>query len=70
MTAALWLLLLVPLVIGIVARRRLRRVYARYRRVPNRVGAMGAQLARAMLDAQWPPADRRGGGARRPHRPL
>ncbi len=51
MTAALWLLLLVPLVIGIVARRRLRRVYARYRRVPNRVGATGAQLARAMLDA-------------------
>ena len=51
MTAALWLLLLVPLVIGIVARRRLRRVYARYRRVPNRAGATGAQLARAMLDA-------------------
>jgi Zn-dependent membrane protease YugP len=51
MTAALWLLLLVPLVIGIVARRRLRRVYARYRRVPNRVEATGAQLARVMLDA-------------------
>jgi uncharacterized protein len=47
----LWLLLLVPLVAGLAVQRRLRSVFTRYRRVPNRAGLTGAQLARALLDA-------------------
>ena len=46
-----WLLLLVPLVAGLVAQRRVRSVFARYRAVDNRAGVTGAQLARSLLDA-------------------
>ena len=51
MIELLWLLLLVPLVAGLLVRRRLRSVFARYRAVGNRAGVTGAQLARALLDA-------------------
>ena len=47
----LWLLFLVPLLVGLVVQRRLRSVFARYRAVANRAGVTGAQLARALLDA-------------------
>jgi uncharacterized protein len=47
----LWPLLLLPLIAGFVAQRRLRSVFARYRAVANRFGVTGAQLARALLDA-------------------
>jgi Zn-dependent membrane protease YugP len=49
--ALLWVLLLVPLLVGLVAQGRVRSVFARYRTVRNRAGVTGAQLARAMLDA-------------------
>jgi Zn-dependent membrane protease YugP len=49
--ALLWLLLLVPLLIGLVAQQRVQEEFARYRRVPNRVRATGAEVARALLDA-------------------
>ena len=51
MAALIWLLLLVPLAAGILAGRRVRSVFARYRAVPNHAGLTGAELARAMLDA-------------------
>src|ERR671918_2865621 len=47
----LWLLFLVPLLVGLVVQRRRRSVFARYRTVANRAGVTGAQLARALLDA-------------------
>jgi Zn-dependent membrane protease YugP len=46
-----WLLLLVPVVVGVVVQRRVRSVFTRYRAVGNRAGVTGAQLARALLDA-------------------
>jgi Zn-dependent membrane protease YugP len=51
MAALLWLALLLPLLAGLLAQRRVREVFERYRRVPNHVGATGAELARALLDA-------------------
>lgn len=51
MAALLWLALLLPLAAGLLAQRRVREVFERYRRVPNHLGATGAQLARALLDA-------------------
>jgi uncharacterized protein len=51
MAALLWLALLLPLLAGLVAERRVRAVFERYRRVPNHLGATGADLARALLDA-------------------
>lgn len=51
MIELLWPLLLLPLIAGFVAQRRLRSVFARYRAVANRFGVTGAQLARALLDA-------------------
>jgi uncharacterized protein len=51
MVDLLWLLLLVPLVAGVLAQRRVRTVFARYRAVANRSGLTGAQMARALLDA-------------------
>jgi Zn-dependent membrane protease YugP len=51
MAAAFWLLLVIPLVAGLLAQGRVQEVFKRYRQVPNRVGASGAQLARALLDA-------------------
>jgi Zn-dependent membrane protease YugP len=50
-TALFWLLLLVPLVAGLLAQRRVQEVFARYRSVPNHLGATGAELARSLLDA-------------------
>jgi uncharacterized protein len=46
-----WLLLLVPLVAGVLARRRVLSVFARYRSVANRAGVTGAEAARSLLDA-------------------
>ena len=51
MIAVLWLLFLVPVLVGLLVQRRLRSVFARYRAVPNRAGVTGAELARALLDA-------------------
>jgi Zn-dependent membrane protease YugP len=51
MTALFWLALAVPVLAGALAQRRVTAVFARYRRVPNRIGATGAELARALLDA-------------------
>jgi len=50
--ALLWLLLLLPLAAGLLADRRVREEFARFRRVPNRLRVTGAQVARALLDAQ------------------
>jgi uncharacterized protein len=50
-TTMLWLLLLVPLVAGWLAQRRLQSIFDRYRNVGNRIGWTGAELARALLDA-------------------
>ena len=47
----LWLLILVPLIAGFAAQRRLLSVFARYRTVSNRAGVTGAQVARTLLDA-------------------
>jgi uncharacterized protein len=49
--AALWLLLLVPLIAAQLVRRRLLSVFSRYRRVANRIGWTGTELARTLLDA-------------------
>ena len=51
MTAALWLLLLVPLLGGVVAQRRVTEVFLTYRGVPNRALATGSEVAIALLDA-------------------
>lgn len=51
MTWLFWLFLLVPIVAGLAAQRRVRAVFARYRAVRNRAGLTGAELARALLDA-------------------
>jgi uncharacterized protein len=49
-TVFLWLLFLVPLLLGLAVQQRLRSVFRRYHAVPNRVGATGADAARALLD--------------------
>lgn len=51
LTTLLWLLLLVPLVAGLLAQRRVAETFRRYRRVANGAGLTGAQLARLLLDA-------------------
>lgn len=51
MTALLWLLLLVPLLLSALARQRVMEQFDRYRRVANRMGVTGAEAARALLDA-------------------
>ena len=51
MTWLFWLLLLVPIILGLVAQRRVRAVFARYRAVRNHAGLTGAELARTLLDA-------------------
>jgi len=50
--ALLWLLLLLPLIAGLLAEQRVRAEFARFRQVPNRLRVTGAQVARALLDAQ------------------
>ena len=51
MTALLWLLLLLPLVGGLVAQRRLQEVFVTYRGIPNRVRLTGADVATRLLGA-------------------
>jgi Zn-dependent membrane protease YugP len=51
MTAALWLLLLVPLGVGLLAQRRVQAVFTRYRRVPNRARVTGSEVATTLLGA-------------------
>jgi Zn-dependent membrane protease YugP len=48
---AWWLLLLVPLGLGLLAQRRVRATFRRYDAVPNHRGITGAQVARTLLDA-------------------
>lgn len=47
----LWVFLLVPLAIGLLAQRRVRDTFRRYRDLPDRSGFTGAQVARRLLDA-------------------
>jgi Zn-dependent membrane protease YugP len=51
MSALVWLLLLVPLLMSLAAQHLVRSVFRRYREVRNHVGLMGGQVARALLDA-------------------
>ena len=51
MTAVVWLLLLVPFVLGLAVQRLVRSVYRRYSKVANHAGVTGAEAARALLDA-------------------
>jgi len=50
-TAAIWLLLLVPLLLGLAAQGLVRWVFRRYGTMPNHAGVTGAEAARALLDA-------------------
>jgi hypothetical protein len=50
-TLVLWLLFLVPLLLGLGVQQWLRSVFRRYRAVANRAGVTGGQAARALLDA-------------------
>lgn len=52
MNAAVWLLLLVPIVLSVGTSALMRHVFRRYRAVRNRAGLTGAQVARALLDAR------------------
>lgn len=47
----LWLALLLPLLLGLAAQQRMWAEFRRWRMTANRVGATGAQVARALLDA-------------------
>jgi uncharacterized protein len=49
--AFIWVLLLVPVLGGVLAQRRVLSVFARYRGVANHAGVTGAELARTLLDA-------------------
>lgn len=51
MTAAIWLLLLVPLLLGLAAQGLVRSVFRRYGAVANHSGVSGAEAARSLLDA-------------------
>jgi Zn-dependent membrane protease YugP len=51
MTAAISLLLLVPLLLAMAVQALLRWVFRRYRAVPNQAGVTGSEVARALLDA-------------------
>jgi len=50
-TAIVWLLLLVPLALGLAAQGLTRSVFRRYAAVPNHAGVTGAEAARTLLDA-------------------
>jgi uncharacterized protein len=50
-TAAIWLLLLVPLLLGLAAQGLVRSVFRRYGAVANHSGVTGADAARSLLDA-------------------
>jgi len=47
----IWLLFLLPLLLGLAVQRLLQAVFKRYRRVVNHARATGAEIARALLDA-------------------
>jgi Zn-dependent membrane protease YugP len=47
----LWILVLAPLALGLLAQQQVRATFNRYRRVRSRTGLTGAQVARALLDA-------------------
>jgi Zn-dependent membrane protease YugP len=51
MTAALWLLLLVPLGGGLLAQRRVQETFTMYRRIPNRARISGTEVAIQLLRA-------------------
>ena len=51
MTVAIWLLLLVPLLLGLAAQGLVRSVFRRYGAIANHSGVTGAGAARALLDA-------------------
>jgi Zn-dependent membrane protease YugP len=51
MTAALWLLLLVPLGGGLLAQRRVQETFTMYRRIPNRARISGFEVAVQLLRA-------------------
>ncbi len=51
MTAAIWLLLLVPLLLGVAVQGLVMSVFGRYGAIANRAGVTGAGAARALLDA-------------------
>jgi uncharacterized protein len=50
-TAVIWLLLLVPFLLGLAVQALVRSVFRRYRAVPNHSGVSGADAARTLLDA-------------------
>jgi Zn-dependent membrane protease YugP len=47
----IWLLVIAPLLLGVLAQRRVAATFRHYRAVPNRGGVTGAQVARALLAA-------------------
>jgi Zn-dependent membrane protease YugP len=49
-TAVIWVLLLVPFVLGFAVQRLVRSVFRRYSAVANRAGVSGAEAARVLLD--------------------
>ena len=51
MTALVWLLLLVPLLLGLAAQWLVRSVFRRYGTITNHSGVTGAEAARVLLDA-------------------
>ena len=51
LSAVIWLLVLLPVGAGVLVRRHVQSVFARYRAVANRAGVTGAELARSLLDA-------------------
>jgi Zn-dependent membrane protease YugP len=50
-SAAIWLLLLVPLVLALAVQGLVQSVFRRYSKVPNHSGVTGADAARSLLDA-------------------
>ena len=52
MDAAIWLLLLVPLLLGLAAQGLVRSVFRRYGAIANHAQVTGADAARALLDAR------------------
>jgi uncharacterized protein len=47
----IWILVLVPLALGLLAQHRVRATFRRYDAVPDRSGLSGAEVARMLLDA-------------------
>ena len=51
MTAVVWLLLLVPFLLGLATQGLVRWVFRRYGTVPNHAGVTGSEASRTLLDA-------------------